>query len=157
MTAFHSRFTSLRISRPSGECASPMHHGERNFTSTSSKLSKTFSVSAPHPWLFAISRERIARPRDISRVCACPESRTLRRRSISVPPAVDAYGARRLAGGQRFAPSSALSVPLHQCAARLISARPERRRAASCNTTSPPLRSRPGASGTQKTRRQNGP
>ena len=51
MTAFHSRFTSLRISRPSGECASPMHHGERNFTSTSSKLSKTFSVSAPHPWL----------------------------------------------------------------------------------------------------------
>jgi len=38
-----------------------MHHGERNFTSTSSKLSKTFSVSAPHPWLVAISRERIAR------------------------------------------------------------------------------------------------
>src|SRR2546427_6718676 len=49
VTAFPSRFTGLRISRPSGEGASPMHHGERNCTSTVSKLSKTFVVSTPHP------------------------------------------------------------------------------------------------------------
>jgi hypothetical protein len=53
----------LRISRFRGEGASPVHHGERNCTSTPSKLSKTSLVSVPHPWLVAISRERIARPR----------------------------------------------------------------------------------------------
>lgn len=40
----------LRISRYRGECASPVHQGERNYTSTISKLSKTSSVSVPHPW-----------------------------------------------------------------------------------------------------------
>jgi hypothetical protein len=52
MTAFHSRFISLRVSRPNGECASPVHRGERNYTSTLSKLSKMFSIFAPHPWRF---------------------------------------------------------------------------------------------------------
>src|SRR5262249_11555271 len=40
----------LRVSRYRGERASPVHHGERNCTSTLSKLSKTSSVSVPHPW-----------------------------------------------------------------------------------------------------------
>jgi hypothetical protein len=40
----------LRISRYRGEGASPLHRGERNYTSTTSKLSKTSSVSVPHPW-----------------------------------------------------------------------------------------------------------
>ena len=53
----------LRVSRYRGEGASPLHHGERNCTSTTSKLSKTSSVFVPHPWLLAISRERIAGPR----------------------------------------------------------------------------------------------
>src|SRR5229473_7592777 len=50
----------LRVSRYRGERASPLHQGERNYTSTTSKLSKTSPVSVPHPWLFTISRERIA-------------------------------------------------------------------------------------------------
>jgi len=41
VTAFHSRFTSLSVSRPSGERASPRHLRERNRTSTAPKLSKT--------------------------------------------------------------------------------------------------------------------
>ena len=57
----------LRISRYRGERASPLHQGERNYTSTASKLSKTSSVSVPPPWLFAISRERIAAQRDTGR------------------------------------------------------------------------------------------
>src|SRR6266567_2153672 len=60
VTAFHARFTVLRVSRHRGACASPLHLGERNFTSTVPKLSKTSLVSAPHPWRVAISRERIA-------------------------------------------------------------------------------------------------
>ena len=40
----------LRISRYRGEWTSPLHRGERNYTSTASKLSKTSSVSVPHPW-----------------------------------------------------------------------------------------------------------
>jgi hypothetical protein len=40
----------LRVSRYRGERASPVHQGERNSTSTTSKLSKTFSVFVPHPW-----------------------------------------------------------------------------------------------------------
>ena len=40
----------LRVSRYRGERASPMHRGERNSTSTTSKLSKTSSVFVPHPW-----------------------------------------------------------------------------------------------------------
>jgi hypothetical protein len=40
----------LRISRYRGERASPLHQGERNYTSTTSKLSKTSPVSVPHPW-----------------------------------------------------------------------------------------------------------
>src|SRR5712691_2773182 len=40
----------LRISGYRGERASPLHRGERNSTSTISKLSKTSSVSVPHPW-----------------------------------------------------------------------------------------------------------
>jgi hypothetical protein len=39
----------LRVSRYRGEGASPLHHGERNYTSTPSKLSKTSSVFVPHP------------------------------------------------------------------------------------------------------------
>ena len=39
----------LKVSRYRGERASPLHQGERNYTSTTSKLSKTYSVSAPHP------------------------------------------------------------------------------------------------------------
>jgi hypothetical protein len=41
VTAFHSRFHGLRISRYRGECASPLHLRDRNFTSTMLKLSKT--------------------------------------------------------------------------------------------------------------------
>jgi len=41
VTAFRSRFTSLSVSRPSGERASPRHLRERNRTSTAPKLSKT--------------------------------------------------------------------------------------------------------------------
>jgi hypothetical protein len=55
----------LRVSRYRGERASPLHQGERNCISTTSKLSKTSPVSVPHPWLLAISRERIARPHAI--------------------------------------------------------------------------------------------
>jgi hypothetical protein len=40
----------LRVSRYRGERASPLHRGERNYTSTTSKLSKTSSVFVPHPW-----------------------------------------------------------------------------------------------------------
>jgi len=40
----------LRISRYRGERASPLHRGERNYTSTISKLSKTSPVSVPHLW-----------------------------------------------------------------------------------------------------------
>jgi hypothetical protein len=39
----------LRVSRYRGEGASPLHQGERNHTSTTSKLSKTSSVFVPHP------------------------------------------------------------------------------------------------------------
>ena len=101
----------LRVSRYRGERASPLHHGERNYTSTTSKLSKTSAVLAPQPRCFHLSRERIAGLRDISKSSASPESRRLRQRSISVPPVVDAYGAQRRAGGQTFAPSSAPYVP----------------------------------------------
>ena len=47
--------------------------------------------------------------RDKGRVSVGRESRTLRRRFMFARPAVDAYGARRPAGDQRFAPSSTLS------------------------------------------------
>ena len=57
----------LRVSRYRGERASPLHQGERNYTSTASKLSKTSLVSVPHPWLCAISRERIAARRDTNK------------------------------------------------------------------------------------------
>ena len=40
----------LRVSRYRGESASPLHRGERNYTSTTSKLSKTSSVFVPLPW-----------------------------------------------------------------------------------------------------------
>jgi hypothetical protein len=40
----------LRVSRYRGERASPLHRGERNYTSTISKLSKTSLVFVPHPW-----------------------------------------------------------------------------------------------------------
>src|SRR5262245_17784245 len=40
----------LRVSRYRGERASPLHQEERNYTSTTSKLSKTSLVSVPHPW-----------------------------------------------------------------------------------------------------------
>src|SRR5215510_6498550 len=42
MTAFHARFIALRVSRSHGACASSWHQGERNRTSTASKLSKTW-------------------------------------------------------------------------------------------------------------------
>ena len=41
VTAFHVRFTALRVSRCRGACASLRHLEERNYTSTSPKLSKT--------------------------------------------------------------------------------------------------------------------
>jgi hypothetical protein len=41
VTAFHARFIALRVSRRHGACASPRHLGERNYTSTAPKLSKT--------------------------------------------------------------------------------------------------------------------
>src|SRR2546427_10159054 len=40
----------MRISRDRGDRASPLHLGERNYTSTGPKLSKTSSVHVPHPW-----------------------------------------------------------------------------------------------------------
>src|SRR5215510_4075898 len=46
VTAFHSRFHGLRISRYRGECASPLHLRDRNLTCTKLKLSKT-SRSSP--------------------------------------------------------------------------------------------------------------
>src|SRR5215471_11224921 len=49
-TTFYARFTSLRVSRTRGAYASPRHLGERNYTSTAPKLSKTSAVSTPHPW-----------------------------------------------------------------------------------------------------------
>ena len=51
VTAFHARFITLIVSRSHGACASSWHRGERNCTSTASKLSKTLMVSTPHPWL----------------------------------------------------------------------------------------------------------
>ena len=60
MTAFHARFTALRVSRSHGACASSWHHGERNCTSTASKLSKTERSRPLIPGCDAISRERIA-------------------------------------------------------------------------------------------------
>jgi hypothetical protein len=58
----------LRISRYRGERASPLHRGERNYTSTISKLSKTSSVSVPHLWCchhFEGTNRRMARYRYI--------------------------------------------------------------------------------------------
>src|SRR5215510_6262702 len=49
-TTFYARFTRLRVSRTRGAYASPRHLGERNYTSTAPKLSKTSAVSTPHPW-----------------------------------------------------------------------------------------------------------
>jgi hypothetical protein len=40
----------LRVSRYRGEPASLLHQEERNYTSTTLKLSKTLAVLAPHPW-----------------------------------------------------------------------------------------------------------
>src|SRR5262249_53486634 len=76
----------LRVSRYRGEGASPLHQGERNSTSTTSKLSKTSSVSVPHPWLFAISRERIAGSRGTDTSSAPSLSDRSRRNTSSVPP-----------------------------------------------------------------------
>jgi hypothetical protein len=59
-TAFHARFTTLRVSRSRGACASSWHRGERNCTSTASKLSKTWRSRPLIPGFEAISRERIA-------------------------------------------------------------------------------------------------
>jgi len=47
VTAFRSRFTVLIVSRDRGECASPLHLGDRNFTYTEPKLSKTLFWSKP--------------------------------------------------------------------------------------------------------------
>src|SRR5215470_6439672 len=60
VTAFHARFTTLRVSRSRGACASSWHRGERNCTSTASKLSKTLRSRPLIPGFGAISRERIA-------------------------------------------------------------------------------------------------
>src|ERR671936_748403 len=49
-TAFYTRFTRLIVRRARGVYASPRHLGERNYTSTAPKLSKTSAVSTPHPW-----------------------------------------------------------------------------------------------------------
>jgi hypothetical protein len=87
VTAFHARFTVLRVSRHRGACASPLHLGERNSTSTVPKLSKTSLVSAPHPWRVAISRERIA---------ASPCTRLSRAPSTMTPPTPIRFIAGRL-------------------------------------------------------------
>jgi hypothetical protein len=61
VTAFHSRFTALIVSRSCGECASPLHLGERNRTSTEPKSSKIVMISISSPRRFGVvSRERIA-------------------------------------------------------------------------------------------------
>jgi hypothetical protein len=61
VTAFHSRFTTLRVSRSRGECASPLHLKERNRTSTKPKLSKDLHDLDPSsPTVNVVSRERIA-------------------------------------------------------------------------------------------------
>src|SRR5918996_3247427 len=61
VTAFHSRFTALIVSRSCGECASPLHLGERNRTSTEPKLSTIVMISISPPRRFGVvSRERIA-------------------------------------------------------------------------------------------------
>ena len=60
VTAFHARFTTLIVSRSRGACASSWHQGERNRTSTASKLSKTWRSRPLIPGCNAISRERIA-------------------------------------------------------------------------------------------------
>lgn len=60
VTAFHARFIALRVSRSHGACASSWHQGERNRTSTASKLSKTWRSRPLIPGCNAISRERIA-------------------------------------------------------------------------------------------------
>src|SRR5262247_79176 len=46
VTAFHSRFHGLRISRYRGESASPLHQRDRNLTCTKLKLSKTSRSSS---------------------------------------------------------------------------------------------------------------
>src|SRR5919109_1007439 len=58
-TALHARFTALRVSRSRGACVSSWHRGERNCTSTASKLSKTWRSRTLIPGFEAISRERI--------------------------------------------------------------------------------------------------
>jgi hypothetical protein len=60
VTAFHARFIALMVSRSHGACASSWHQGERNRTSTASKLSKTLRSRPLIPGCNAISRERIA-------------------------------------------------------------------------------------------------
>jgi hypothetical protein len=67
--------------------------------------------------------------------------------SNSGRPAVGAYGAQQRVVDRTFAPSSAPCEQRHPYDVRLISARPEQRRAASYNTIARPSRSRPGASG----------
>ena len=84
-------------------CITRASRGEELHLYTVQVIKDLFGLS-PSSLALAISRERIAPPRDTNRVSACPESRRLRRRSISVPPAVDAYGARRPAGGQSLHP-----------------------------------------------------
>jgi hypothetical protein len=50
VTAFQTRLIALRVSRRGGACASLRHLKERNFTSTSPKLSRsTISTSHPRP------------------------------------------------------------------------------------------------------------
>ena len=48
VTAFQARLTTLMVSRRDGACASLRHLEERNFTSTSPKLSRS-TVSTSHP------------------------------------------------------------------------------------------------------------
>jgi hypothetical protein len=49
--SYHLSFPlhGLMVSRYRGECASPLHLGERNCTSTEIKLSKTILASVPNP------------------------------------------------------------------------------------------------------------
>jgi len=60
VTALSFRFTVLRISRDRGDCASPLHLGERNCTSTGTPSYQDLAVSTLLPGCEAMSRERIA-------------------------------------------------------------------------------------------------
>ncbi len=88
--------------------------------------------------------------RATSTISARHESSILRPPSIAAQPAIDAPGSRQPPVGQLFAPSSALCGRRHHYGARRAVAQPRWPSVADCTTTARPLRSRWGASDTQK-------